>query len=471
MRNVPVERIRAMGQESIWKLLVRFSTPTVISMLVASSYNIVDAIFIGRLGKEALAAMTICFPLMMIMMAISAGTGAGATSLISRRLGAGASDEASRVAGVTISTTILIGALATIICLPNLEPLLRLFGATDEVLPLAMDYVSILARYWVLALFPMVLSMIVRAEGRPILSGIVMVVSAVTNMALDPLLILGLGPFPRMGIAGAATATVIAQAVAAVILVGYFLSGKTSFRFRPSYFVPNFRILREIYRVGAAAMVSTGSGSIVMVLVNRTAMSFGVLPVAVLGIVFRAFSFIIMPCAGIGQAMLPLVGFNFGAKQLARVGEIVVKAGLTSSVWGAIWWVVIMLFPGEIISIFSPDPELVAMGSDVIRIFSALLFIIGIPLSAGFFFQGIGRGLPSLVIASSRSVLFLLPALYILPPIFGLTGLWVVFPVADGLSIILTVVWAGYLFRKLGIPFRLRYKQETPVMDTTTNSP
>ena len=459
-----------MGQESVWRLLVRFSAPTVIAMIVASSYNIVDAIFIGRLGPEALAALTISFPLMMIMMAISAGTGAGSTSVISRRLGADDHDGASHTAGVTISTTILIGALATIICLPNLDSLLRLFGANELILPLAMDYMSIIATYWVLALVPMVLSMLVRAEGNPMLSGVVMVVSAVVNIVLDPLLILGLGPFPAMGIAGAAVATVIARAVATLILVGYFLSGKSSYRFRASYFLPNFKILREIYRIGIAAMVQTGAGSIVMVLVNRTAMSFGVLPVAALGIVFRAFSFIVMPCMAIGQGILPLVGFNFGARKLERVGEVVIKAALSSSVWGAIWWVVIMLFPSEIIAIFSSDPELIELGKDVIRIFSLLLFIIGLPMSAGFFFQGIGRGLPSLVIASARQVLFLLPCLYILPPIFGLTGLWASFPVADSLSIIMTIVWAAYLFRKLGIPFRLRYKQQATTTEVVPGS-
>ena len=134
MRIAGAERIRAMGQDPIWKLLFRFSGPTIIAMMVASSYNIVDAIFVGRLGPEALAALTIVFPLMMIFMAISIGTGAGAASLISRRLGAGDHEGANRVAGVTISLTLMIGALMTAICLPNLEALLRLFGASDAIL-------------------------------------------------------------------------------------------------------------------------------------------------------------------------------------------------------------------------------------------------------------------------------------------------------------------------------------------------
>ena len=460
MREAAAERIRVMGEQSIWRLLFRFSGPAIISMMVASSYNIVDAIFVGRLGSEALAALTIVFPLMMIIHAVAIGTGAGAASFISRRFGAGDNEGANRGAGVTISITILLGALFTAICLPNLEGLLRLFGATGAILPIANSYMSILITYAVLAVFPMAIGTIVRAEGNPILSAAVMIVSAVVNIALDPVFIFGIGPIPAMGVAGAATATVIARAVGTVILIVYYISGRSSFRFRPSYFIPYPRILAEIYRVGAAAIVQTAAGSIVMVLVNRTAASFGFVPLAVLGVVFRAFSFIVMPCVGIGQGMLPLVGFNFGAKQMARVGEVVIKAGVACSIWGTICWVIVMLFPGPIISIFNNDPEFLATGAEAVRIFSLMLFAVGVQISTGFFFQGIGKGLPSLVMASARQVIFLLPFLYILPRVFGLTGLWAVFPTADGLSIIITIVWTLVIFRKLGIPLRFRYKQE-----------
>ena len=175
MRPQSFERIQAMGKDSIWKLLFRFTGPAIISMMVASSYNIVDAIFVGRLGTDALGALTVVFPLMMIFMAVSAGTGAGAASLISRRFGAGDNEGASRAAGVAITMTVLIGAMMTAICLPNLDALIRLFGASGAVIEPARDYMSILATYAVLAFFPLVISTIVRAEGNPILSGAVMI--------------------------------------------------------------------------------------------------------------------------------------------------------------------------------------------------------------------------------------------------------------------------------------------------------
>jgi len=425
--------------------------------MVASSYNIVDSIFVGRLGPEALAALAVSFPVMMIFMAIAMGTGLGAASLISRRLGAGDREGANRVAGVTLTLTILVGALMTIIVLPNLETLLRLFGASGTVLPLAKNYMSILTTFAVVNSFALIIGNIVRAEGNPILPSVVMIVAALSNIALDPVLIFGVGPIPAMGVAGAATATVSARAIGAVILVIYFVSGKTSYRFRPSYFLPNLRILIEIYRVGLASIARSAAGSVVMVVVNRTAASFGVVPLAVMGVLFRASSFAFMPCAGLGQGVLPLVGYNFGAKQKERVGEVVIKAGLASFIWGVLCWIFVMLFSTQIIAIFNTDPQFLVEGTRALRIFALIFFSIGIQMVLSFFFQGIGKGLPSLVLASARQVIFLLPALLIFPRMFGLAGLWAAFPASDVLSVILTLIWTSIEFRRQGIRFRLRY--------------
>ena len=457
MRAIGVDRAEAMGRDPIWRLLFRFSAPVIIAMMVASSYNIVDAIFVGRLGTEALAALAIAFPVVMIFHAIAAGTGIGAASLISRRMGAGERESANRVAGVTITLTIILGALVAIICLPNLEALLRLFGASESVLPLARSYMSILFSFAILDFFLMVIGVIIIAEGNPVFPSIVMIVSAVVNIALDPVLIFGVGPIPAMGVAGAATATVIGQAIGVIIFIIYLTSRRTSYRFRPSYFLPNLKIMAEIYRVGVASIVRSAAGSVVMVLVNRTAASFGVISLAVVGILFRSSSFVLLPPMGLAQGVLPLVGYNFGAKQMERVGEVLIKAGLASFVWGALCWAVFMLFPSQVISIFSTEPQFLVEGTRALRIFALLFFVVGVQMILGTFFQGIGKGLPSLVLASARHVIFLLPSLLILPRIFGLTGLWVIFPVADILSTMLSLFWAGIQFRRLGIRFRLRY--------------
>lgn len=444
-----------MGRESIGRLLLRFSGPSIISMLVGASYNVVDAIFVGRLGSEALAALAIAFPIMLIFMAIGQGTGVGAASLISRRLGAGDPEGANKVAGVAIALSLLIGALITIICLPILDPLLRLFRASGPVLPLAKSYVSVLVTFQFLNPFLMVLGNIIRAEGRPILSSAGMIVSAIINIALDPILIFGLGPVPAMGVSGAATATVIGRGIGGLVFIAYLISGRTSYQFRPGYFLPRLKIMIEIYRVGVASMVRMSAQAIVMALANGVAASFGVVPLAVLGVVLRSARFVFMVCMGLGQGMLPLVGYNFGAKQKQRVGEIVIKTGLASFVWGALCWLVFMLFPSQVMSLFGTDPEFLHEATQALRIFVLLFFAVGIQIVTTFFFQGIGKGLPSLVLACARQVIFLVPALLILPRIFGLIGLWVAFPVADGLSIVLTLFWTSIEFRRQGIHFGL----------------
>jgi len=452
-------RSAVMGRDPIWRLLIKFSGPAIISMMVSSSYNIVDAIFVGRLGPEALAALSVAFPIMMTFMAIGVGTGMGAASLIARRLGAGREGEANNVAGVTITLSILIGGLITAIFLPNLQAMLRLFGANGQVLTLATSYLSVLISFAVVAFFPIAVSTIVRAEGNPILASAVMIVSALTNIALDPIFIFGWGPVPAMGVAGAATATAIARGVGMVVLIIYFVSGKTSYRFRWKYFIPKLKILAEIYRIGLASIVRHVAGAAILVLANNIAASFGVVPLAVVGILFRSGSFAFMPSMGIGQGVLPLVGYNFGAGKKERIGEVVIKALIVNLAWGLFCWLIALLLAQQVMSIFNTDPQFLAEGTRALRIFSLAFFMIGIQIVISFFFQGIGRGLASLIIASARQIIFLLPAMLILPSAFGLTGLWAAFPASDALAIILTLIWLGIEFRRMGIPFRLRYRQ------------
>ena len=461
-------RSEAMGYAPVGKLLLRFSGPAIISTLIMASYNVVDAIFVGRLGTEALAALVVAFPLMMLFMAVGASTGMGSASLISRYLGAGELEAANRVAGLTITLAVVLGGLITVLCLPNLDTLMHLFGATASVIPFARSYMSILIIFAVINMFAFIVAGIVRAEGNPILASSAMIVAALINIILDPILIFGIGPIPAMGVAGAAIATVIGRGVAAVILLGYFISGRSSYHLRPNHFLFRLRILKEIYRVGVASMVRMSAGSVIIALANRTAAVFGVIPLAIMGILIRASSFAFMPTVGLGQGMVPLVGYNFGAKKKERVGEFVTKAGLIGLIWGMMCFLTALLFSRQIIAIFSSDPELIAAGAEALRIFSRSLFTVGLQIILSFFFQGVGKGLPALVLSSSRQIIFLLPALLVLPRIFGPAGLWAAFPVADILAVTITIVWTVILFRQLEIPFRLRYEQPSPVRKSSS---
>ncbi len=446
-----------MGHVPVWPLLMRFSGPAILSMVVAASYTLVDAIFIGRLGPEALGALSVVFPPIWMCMAVAMGTGVGAASFISRSFGAGNHGSANRCACVAIGLAILIGILTGIIYLPNLEGILHLFGATKAVLPPARKYLSILAWFAFLPSAFIIIGNLVRAEGSPVVSGTAVIVSAITNIILDPILIFGFGPIPRMEVAGAALATVIGHAVGICVFLYHFRPGRSAYKFRLGNFLPSKHIISEIYRVGFASIFRMGALAVVMALANTIAASFGVIPLAVLGVVFRLARFAFMPTMGLGQGMLPLVGFNFGANQKERVGEVVIKAGLLGLGWGLFCWLILMIFPAQVLSIFNSDPLFIAEGVRTLRIFILLFFAIQLQIIVSFFFQGIGKGIPSFILASARQVIFLIPALLILPQFFGVVGLWMAFPVADVLSILLTGIWIGIEFRNQGMPIQFRY--------------
>ncbi len=468
VNNEVKDRSEAMGQGKIWPLLWRFSAPSVISMLVVSSYNIVDAIWIGRLGSEALAAMAIVFPLMIIYMAAGMGVAVGSASLISRRLGSGQREEADRAVGAGITLFLILSIILTVIFYPNLESVLSVFGATGEVLTMAVAYMRIDTIFITLSLLLIVLSEMVRAEGRPVLSSTASIVSGVLNCILDPLFIFGWGIFPEMGIAGAAVATTIGRGIGVIILLFYLLSGRLSYRLRLSYFKPVLRVYLDIFRIGFTVMIRNAGGSFVQILATRSAASFGVIPLALLGVVFRILSFGFMPCVGVSQAIMPLVGYNYGAKKYGRISEIVVKAGAATTGWAIICWVAVMVAARPILSLFGSDAEYLEQGAIAFRLFAAVFFTVGVQVTISALFQGLGRALPALIVGSARQVIFLVPAVLILPRLLGVNGLWLSFPVADVLGIIVSILWGRAEFHRMGLQFNTRpllYGNQVSVAD------
>ncbi len=253
-----------MGQAPVWNLLMRFSGPAILSMIVTAGYTVVDAIFIGRLGPEALGALSVVFPPILMVMAVSMGTGVGAASFISRSLGSGNPAAADRCACVAITLALLTGVLAGIICLSNLAGILRLFGATDAVLAPAKSYLAVLAAFACLHSAVIVIGNLVRAEGRPVVASTAVIVSAITNIILDPILIFGFGPIPRLEVAGAALATVIGHGVGISIFIYYFLTGRSAYRFGFRKFWPDITTISEIYRVGTASIFRMGALAVVL---------------------------------------------------------------------------------------------------------------------------------------------------------------------------------------------------------------
>lgn len=450
------EKTDAMGKEKISKLLLRFSGPAIIAAETFAFYNLLDAVWVGYLGNEALAALTVANPLMAIYRAVGAGIGVGAASLISRKLGAGKKEEASSIAGCSISVFFIVAGLTTVVCLVNLEPLLRIFGANDAVLPFATSYMLIETVFIALDFFLILLVELVRVQGAPKLASASLITASILDIIFSPILVFGVGPFPELGIAGAALGTTIGRAIGVAILLAYIGLGKSIYQFSRACFIPSFKKTFDIYRIGISQSVRAGSISISQAVANNIAISFGVVPLAILGVLFKLNIIVFAFCIGLSQGMLPLVGYNYAAQNKDRVGEIVVKTALASIAWGTLCWTVTMLFPTQIISLFGTDTIFLSGGTTALYIFALTFFSLGIQINLSSFFQGIGKGVPSLVLAASRDLIFLIPFLLIMPNIFGIAGLWAAYPAATALSLTLSLIWTRHTFRANGIPFRLR---------------
>ncbi len=441
------DRKYELGHEHVGRLLVRYSTPAVIAMFVNSLYNLVDTIFVGRgAGTYALAGLAVSFPIQMFFLAAAQVVGMGAASIISRSLGAGDHRKAERAAGTSFATSACMAFLLGGFGLAFLNPVLRLFGATPQVLPYAAQYLSIIMGGSVFFCFAVSSHNVVRSEGNVKAAMASMIIGAVVNVILDPLFIFTFG----LGIRGAAIATVIAQFCSFVYLVHYFLSGKSMLRIRRLDLIPDLSLLPEIFAVGSAAFARVAAGSIVAIILNNAATHYGSdLYLAVIGVVNRVMMFMMMPLFGLVQGLQPIVGFNYGARNMDRVKRAVTIAAAYASCHTLAAFLFLMVCPQVIIALFSKDPELIEKGSHVTRVMVLCLPLVGFQIVGASMFQALGKAMPSLFLSMSRQILFLVPLLLALPMWFGLSGVWVSFPLADSLSCVVTALWVAYQMREL----------------------
>ncbi|KJS74327.1 MAG: multidrug transporter MatE [Desulfotomaculum sp. BICA1-6] len=426
-----------LGKESIPSLLTSLAMPATFGMFVMAFYNVVDAIFVARaVGTVGIAAVSIAFPVQMIVMAVAGAIGIGGASVISRMLGADNVGAANKVFGNIISMVLAVSVVGALLGLNLLTPILYLFGSSETILPYAQDYLGIILYGTIFFAFGFCMNNIVRSEGNARTAMNTMIISAVLNIILTPLFIFGFG----MGIKGSALATVVAQGVTAIYLVVYFARGNSSLTFKLAHLRPEMSVIKQILAIGSSAFVQQAAGSIMFIFANHMLILHGGdLGVAVFGIMHRVIMFSLMPVIGIVQGLLPLVGYNYGANLHHRVSESISLAIKVSTAIVALGFTVIMAFPKPLMIIFTNDPAAIAMGQNALRIMFALSLTIGIQMVTGAVFQALGKARAAFILSMSRQVLFLIPLILILPFIFGLNGVWLAFPVADLLSFILAL--------------------------------
>lgn len=434
----------ALGEKSIGSLLWEFSLPAVTGMMVNALYNVVDSVFVGNgVGELGLAAVTIAFPIMLILMGFGMLVGIGATAQISISIGQKKKDHAERILGNAFSLSIIIAIALTTIVLLFLDPILIALGADTAVLPYARDFTGIIVGGSIFTFVGFGLNNVIRAEGSPKTAMATMLISAILNIALNPLFIFGL----KMGIGGSALATVLSQAVSAIWVLAYFLGPRGYLKLRWSKLKLDIEIIRGIFAIGMSSFFMQIAASVVTVLYNFSLIAYGgEIAIAAMGIVNRVTMLMLMPIFGISQGVQPIIGYNYGAGNYERVIDALKKATIAATMFALAGFLIVELFNAQIIAVFNQNPQLIEVGANGMRVFLAMLPIVGFQIIGSTYFQAVGKARQSLLLSLSRQVLILIPLIIILPRMWGLSGIWLASPIADLTSSVLT---AMLLFREI----------------------
>ena len=451
-----------MTKTSIPKLLVKFSVPAIVGMLVNALYNLVDGIFVGNgVGDKALAGVTINLPIIIIMLGATLLVGMGATSLISIRFGQNRVKEAEKIAGnAMVLLVVLSFFLSALIYIFN-KQLLRLFGASAEIMPYASDYLKTLMPGMVLMSIGTGMNNFIRAEGNPKIAMFTMLIGAATNIVLDYVFIFHF----HWGVKGAAFATVISYAVTAAWVLRYLTGKKSQLKLRFSNLKLNKAVVKSMLITGIPAFALQTMNSIQQLIIMRSLSAYGSdhLAIAAMGIVMSVSSVLVMPIIGISQGAQPIIGYNYGAEQIKRVKQTLKLALFFATLLLVIGYVFLRLFASKIVALFNQNPDLIALGKHAILTFFLLLPLVGIQIISGSYFQAVNKPRQATVINLSRQVILFIPLLLILPRFWGLDGIWRAAPFADLGSLIMAGTWLIFEIRGLKRLEKAQQADKTPL--------
>ena len=435
-----------LGTEPIGKLLIKYSVPAIISMMVNGLYNVVDRIFIGNIpgvGPLAITGLGVTMPIMTIILAFGMLIGIGSVTNISIKLGQGKKEEAEQIIGNAITLAIIVGLLISIIGITFENQILHMFGASDGSLPYAKAYINIILLGTIFNLLGMVFNNSIRGDGNPKLSATIMVVGCLTNIVLDALFIMVF----KMGIQGAAIATVTSQFVTAIWGLAYYTRGKSTLKFKKSSLKLNKSLVGAIFAIGCAPFAMQIAASCVQIICNNSLKTYeGDLAIGAMATINSVIMMVGMPIIGISQGAQPIIGFNYGAKKYDRADKTVKICALAATIGLSIGWLLVQLVPAPIVSMFNGDADLVSISVDGIRKYLSMMPLIGVSMIGSNYFQAIGKAKQAMFLSLLRQVILLVPMMLILPRILGLNGVWFAQPIADVISFIVTFV---LLFREV----------------------
>lgn len=440
--TIPVE----LGTENIGRLLKQYALPAIIAQTASSLYNMVDSIFIGQgVGPLAISGLAVTFPLMNLSTAFGTLVGAGAATMLSVLLGQKNYKAANKVLGNVVSLNIIIGLVFMILSLVFLEPILYFFGASENTLPYAKEYMTIILIGNIITHLYFGLNAAMRSSGSPKKAMGLTIFTVLFNTILDPIFIFTFD----LGIKGAAWATVISQTLAMFVVLHHFNDRSRPFHFEKGILRLDLRVAKDSLAIGMGPFLMNAAACLVTLFINQQLRDYsGDLGIGAYGICNRFIFMFIMICMGLNQGMQPIAGYNYGARQYSRVKEVFWKTARIAMAMTTVCFIFGMFFPKAAVGIFTHDEQLMELSARALRITTVIFPIVGFQMIATNFFQSLGMVKKSVILSLSRQILFLLPLLYILPEWFGADGVWMSFPISDTLATLLTIYMLGRLFKK-----------------------
>jgi putative MATE family efflux protein len=432
-----------MKEKPVLRLVLAMSVPNVLSMLVNSMYNIVDSFFVAQINENAMTALSLVFPIQNLVTAIGVGFGVGVNAIIAFYLGAKNNHSANTSASQGVLLSIIHGIILTIVSMLIMPGFLRLFTFNEEVIAMGLEYSYIAFAFAISVNVGIALEKVFQSVGRMKTTMFVMIVGCLTNVILDPILIFGLGPIPAMGIAGAALATGIGQTLTLILYIIIYIVKPINVKLSVEFLKYKRGIIKQLYFIGIPATLNMALPSLLVSVLNSILTAYSQIYVVILGIYYKLQTFVYLPANGIIQGIRPLVGYNYGAKEYGRVKKIYRVSLMMSIVIMMIGTGLCMFIPEQLISLFSSNDQTIQAGAIALRIISIGFIVSTVSIASSGLLEGLGMGLPSLVISLLRNVLLIIPIAFILSRMIGADGVWHAFwiteLIAAGISYLLYI--------------------------------
>lgn len=438
-----------MGTMPVRKLLMSMAWPAILSMTINAMYNVVDSIFVSRIGEDALTAVSLVNPIQMMIIAISVGSGVGINSLIARRLGAKNQEAADKAASTSIRIGLFNYLIFFVIGVFFAKPFIS--GYAEEgtfIFESACQYLQIVCIGSLFLNIQVVLEKVLQSTGNMVAPMKCSLTGAIVNVILDPILIFGLFGMPQMGVAGAALATIIGQMCGMIMGVSIVLRGEHLVNIKIKGFKMDWKIVADIYKVGLPSIVMQSIASVMIIFYNMILVVYSTTAVAVLGVYFRIQSFVFMPVFGLNQGAMPILGYNYGAKNKDRLMKTYKEAFKVALIVMAAGTLLFQAIPAQLLLIFDASEEMLRIGVPALRLISLCFIPAAFGIITGTLFQGTGHGVLSLYASVIRQLVGILPLAYILIKIGGVTLSWLAFPLAEILGLIYSAITLRWLYKK-----------------------